>query len=364
MLKNDNDLNVDLVIVSNLGIMMLPNRNYTRIDTSQLKALIVRKIGHQRSVKYFDQLRRFFSLKISKSEFDRSCIKTIGKENLSLHNQLIRAILKNACLAKVPPLRGSSRSGSLHNVKVSNGDAFLPSLQRGRSLASRDRKFKDRQSPLGPLGKPQSVASIELISKAQEQQSATELHSLGSRPPVSVEDGEEVEQMAGSPSIQSRSPVTAPLGISMNFSCGRKLLSNASTCSRYNLETCHSSGNLPDTSSLRRRLECKLEKEGLSMTVDCVNLLNNSLDAYMKRLIESTIGLAGSRCGKEQPRQINRQLIPGSNVLLPGRCMQTVTHSASASLLDFRLAMELNPQILGPDWPIQLEKINLYASEE
>ncbi|KAF7840751.1 Transcriptional coactivator Hfi1/Transcriptional adapter 1 [Senna tora] len=330
--------------------MTLPNRNYTRMDTLELKALIFRKVGHQRSVKYFDQLRKLFSSKISKSEFDRCCIKTIGRENIPLHNQLIKAILKNACLAKVPPPRVSSRIGSPLSVKVPNGDAFTPSLQRGRSLAGRDRKLKDRQSPLGPLGKPQSVTSIELISKAQEQQSATELHSLGSRPPASVEDGEEVEQMAGSPSIQSRSPVTAPLGISMNFGCGRKHLSNVSTCGRYYPETCQSSGDLPDTSSLRRRLEQKLEKEGLTMTVDCVNLLNNSLDAYMKRLIESCISLTGSR--------------RGSNVLPPGRYMQTITHSACASLLDFRVAMELNPQILGPDWPIQLEKIGLSASEE
>lgn len=344
--------------------MTLPNRNYTRIDILELKALIVRKVGHQRSVKYFDQLRRLFSLKISKSEFDRCCIKTIGRENIPLHNQLIRAILKNACLAKVPPIRGSSRIGSPLSVKVPNGDAFSPSLQKGRSLVGRDCKFKDRQSPLGPLGKPQSVSSIELVSKAQEQQSATELHSLGSRPPVSVEDGEEVEQIAGSPSIQSRSPVTAPLGISMNFGCGRKLLSNVSTFSKYYPETCQSSGDLPDTSSLRRRLERKLEKEGLAVTVDCVNLLNNSLDAYLKRLIESSIGLAGSRCGNEHQRQLNGRSVPGSNVLLPGRYKQTVTNSTCASLSDFHNAMELNPQILGPDWPIQLEKIGLSAGEE
>ncbi|KAJ6905790.1 LOW QUALITY PROTEIN: hypothetical protein NC652_023522 [Populus alba x Populus x berolinensis] len=72
----------------------------------------------------------------------------------------------------------------------------------------------DRPSPLGPLGKPQSVECEELNARGQEQQSATELLSLGSRPPVevaSVEEGEEVDQMAGSPSVQSRSPVTAPL---------------------------------------------------------------------------------------------------------------------------------------------------------
>lgn len=357
-------MNADSFIARNLGKMTVPSRSFTRIDTLELKALIVRKIGHQRAVKYMEQLKRFICLKISKSEFNRCCIKTIGRENMPLHNQLMRALLKNARLAKAPPPRAACKVGSPLSVKVLNGGSLSPSLQRSGSSVGRDGKFKDWQSPLRPVGKPQSVTSLELISKALEQQSATELHSLGSRPPVSVEDGEEVEQMTGSPSIQSRSPVTAPLGISMNFGCGRKLLSNASASRKYYLETCQSSGELPDTSSLRRRLEWKLEKEDLSVTVDCVNLLNNSLDSYLKRLIESSFSLAASRCGSERLRQPNSQSVPGSIASLPGRYMQTVTTSSCTSLLDFRLAMELNPQILGPDWPIQLEKICVSASEE
>ncbi|KAI4298545.1 hypothetical protein L6164_032092 [Bauhinia variegata] len=202
------------------------------------------------------------------------------------------------------------------------------------------------------------------MSKAQEQQSATELYSLGSRPPVSVEDGEEVEQMAGSPSIQSRSPVRAPLGIAMNFGCGRKPLSNVSLSNKSYTETCQSRGYLPDTRSLRSRLEQKLEKEGLTVTVDCANLFNNALDTYLKRLIESSMALAGSRCGNERLKQLNGRPVSGSNVVLPERYMPTAAKSACASLLDFRLAMELNPRILGPDWPLQLEKIDLLASED
>ncbi|KAJ6716508.1 TRANSCRIPTIONAL ADAPTER 1 [Salix koriyanagi] len=94
----------------------------------------------------------------------------------------------------------------------------------------------------------------ELIVRGQEQQSATELLSLGSRPPVevvSVEEGEEVDQMAGSPSVQSRSPVTAPLGISMNFG-SRKALSNAFLCNNHLKRTCLNSCELPDTRSLRK----------------------------------------------------------------------------------------------------------------
>lgn len=352
----------------------MPKRSYIRVDTLKLKALIVRKVGQQRAGKYFGQLGRLLSSKISKSEFDRVCIRTIGRENIPLHNQFIKAILKNACSSKVPPPRGPARIGSAlsgrdsnglqqSSVQIPYGDAVPSSLRKDGSVAPREQKFKGRRNGFGLLGKPQSLTPEELIDKAQQQQSATELNSLGSRPPISVEEGEEVEQMAGSPSIQSRSPVTAPLGISMNFGHGRKLLSNV-LGSKCHPDTCQSSGDLPDTRSLRSRLEQKLEKEGLTVTVDCVNLLNNALDSYLKRLIESSIGLAGSKSGSEYLRMRNRQSVTGSNVLLPARYMQTATQSAGVSVSDFRVAMELNPQVLGPDWPIQLEKICICASEE
>uniref|UniRef100_A0A2P2QHU5 Uncharacterized protein n=1 Tax=Rhizophora mucronata TaxID=61149 RepID=A0A2P2QHU5_RHIMU len=43
---------------------------YTLVNTLELKFLIIKKIGHQRPHKYFDQLRRLFSFRISKWEFD------------------------------------------------------------------------------------------------------------------------------------------------------------------------------------------------------------------------------------------------------------------------------------------------------
>ncbi|KAJ0010987.1 hypothetical protein Pint_33776 [Pistacia integerrima] len=284
--------------------------NFSRIDTLDIKALILKKIGQQRGESYFDQLSRFFSFKISKSEFDKFCITIIGRQNIPLHNKFIKSIIRNVCVAKVWPPTCIKKVGSSLNVKT------------GRSMVNRDRKFRDHPSPLGPLGKPQSIVV--------EQQSATELLSLGSRPPVeviSVEDGEEVEQ--------SRSPVTAPLGICMNFGGARKSISNISICLN--------SAELPDTRSLRSRLERKLAMEGISVSVDCVNLLNNGLDVYLKRLIGPCIGLAS----------FNGM-----------RYMQRPTRSKFASMLDFRTAMELDPKVLGEDWAIQRERICFHASEE
>ncbi|GMJ05587.1 hypothetical protein like AT4G33890 [Hibiscus trionum] len=335
------------------------NQNHARIDTLELRSLIVRKLGDQSAEKYFDQLRKLFDLKIEKSEFDKSCIKVIGRENLPLHNRLIRSILKNACVSKVPPLKTIRKVGC--NLQVGNGyqrnclqplygDAFPPSPRKGRSPVNRDRKFRDRPSPLGPLGKTQSVVCEESLSKAQEQ-SATELLSLGSKPPnvASVEDGEEVEQVAGSPAVQSRSPVTAPLGISINFGGARKALPNAfSYNNNYHPETCQTKGELLDTRSLRSRLQKKLETEGISVPLDCVNLLNNGLDAYMKRLLEAPVRLAAALRSRRLPRNY----------------LQQSERSFYVSMPDFRAAMEMNPQVLGEDWPMQLEKISLSSLED
>ncbi|KAL0356937.1 UNVERIFIED_CONTAM: hypothetical protein Scaly_1379400 [Sesamum calycinum] len=193
---------------------MVANHHFTRVDTIELKDLIYRKIGHQRAEKYFDELKKFLGLKLSKVEFDKSCMRTIGRENISLHNRFIRSIVQNACLAKIPPQKARKVEGN--GARVANGyqrnclqslygDVFPQSPRKCRSPVSRDRKFRDRPSPLGPLGKSRSVTCEETGTRIHEQESPTELHSLGSRPPidvVSVEDGEEVEQFAGSLNVQ------------------------------------------------------------------------------------------------------------------------------------------------------------------
>ncbi|CAA0361777.1 putative transcriptional coactivator Hfi1/Transcriptional adapter 1 [Arabidopsis thaliana] len=285
---------------------------FSRLNTLEIKALIYQKIGHQRADTYFDQLGKFLTSRISKSEFDKLCSKTVGRENISLHNRLVRSILKNASVAKSPPPRYPKKS-------LYGDPAFPPSPRKCRS-----RKFRDRPSPLGPLGKPQSLTTTNDESMSKAQRLPMEV--------VSVEDGEEVEQMTGSPSVQSRSPLTAPLGVSFHL----KSKARFSTYNGINRETCQSSGELPDMITLRARLEKKLEMEGIKLSMDSANLLNRGLNAYMRRLIEPCLSLAS-----QQKRAV-------SNV----------------SMLDFHAAMEVNPRVLGEEWPIQLEKICCRASEE
>lgn len=343
---------------------MVENQKFTRVDTLELKTVMYRKLGHLRSEKYFDLLKRFFSCKLGKCDFDKSCVRIIGKDNLSLHNQLIQSILKNTFLAQVPPLRAKEVEGSVNlevaNSQLRNGlqsiysEAFPPSPRKGRSRKARGRKFQERPSPLGPLGKSPNFSCEEVVVRTNELQSPAELISPASRPPVevvSVEDGEEVEQANGTPGIQSRSPVTAPLGISMKSAhktiyCG--------SLHKVSPLTCEMSGELPDTLSLRKRLEQKLETEGLNISGDGVNLLNNGLNCYLKKLMEPCIRLAASRSGKEQIQQLAGH----------SKHTQRPANAVNVSMLDFCVAIGSKPQILGEDWAIQLEKISSRAFGE
>ncbi|KAL5988171.1 hypothetical protein ACLOJK_035934 [Asimina triloba] len=371
---------------------MPSSRQSSRINTFELKGRIVKKVGHERAEKYFYHLKRFLGLKISKREFDKLCFATIGRENIILHNHFVSSILKNASLAKVPPPNPTREEGS-SNVKFASGQSknlqspcggrFPPSPRnQGRFTNAHDHKFVDNLNLVGTYDKTQGASCDESVSKAVENahnianscdlRRPQELISVGSKAFVevaSVEDGEEVEQAPGSPCIQSRSPVRAPLGISISSGGGRKALYNTSVGS-FHLptkgvpQTCYGSFELPDSGTLRDRLQRKLEVEGLKVSGDCVNLLNNGLDSYLRRLIKPCLEIGRARCNQEQIRQLNYRIVPGRNGILPEIHMQKLNHQFSASLLDFRVAMELNPQLLGEDWSIQLEKICFNSMEK
>ncbi|KAI4315050.1 hypothetical protein L6164_027898 [Bauhinia variegata] len=346
---------------------MPATRYFSPMDTLEQKLQIERRLGSMKASKYFNLLTRFLSLKMSKSEFDKLCMATIGRDNVDLHNHFIRSILRKACLSKTPPSRKGVIEGSL-SVKMPNGyhkgnlqllcKDFPQSPRRGRTPNLRDRRFRDRPSPLCPHGKNHGIACEDSAPKVHEQQSTTDLHSVGSRPPLSVEDGEEVDQDSGSPSIYSRSPVRAPLGLPTNIKGARKIWCNGSTSAAIT-NTCQNIGQLPDTSSLMKRLEQKLETEGFKISVDSANLLNNALDVYLKRLIKPCLDLVVSKSIDKFSGQIQH----GFNGLPTSRYVQKPRGSVLASISDFRAAVELNPVILGDDWPLQFEKICLRASE-
>ncbi|KAL2318276.1 hypothetical protein Fmac_032152 [Flemingia macrophylla] len=344
----------------------------SRINLAELKVQIVKRIGTDKSKQYFYYLNRFLSQKLSKTEFDRSCCRVLGRENLPLHNHFIKSILKNACQAKTPPpsvqLTGPPKPGALvnngspgrengHELSVSNfpnqsasiwSNGVLPVSPR--KLRSGVRKFKDRPSPLGPNGKVDSVAYQSTATEdsgskvdmengiltpcdyqrhSQHLQAVDELPGNGmgdviqrpaEKPRIQgkgptavsiVEDGEEVEQLKHL--SFSRSPLIAPLGIpycTASVGGTRKALPVNST---GDFDSCSDSGRLSDTDTLRKRMEQIATVQGLgSVSMESPNTLNNVLDVYLKRLIRSCIDLAGARSPNE-PRKlpVSEQQIQG-----------------------------------------------------
>lgn len=432
-----------------------PSQHHSRINLSELKAQITKKIGPDQAHRYFTFLNRFLSQRLGKASFDKLCSVTLGRENLPLHNLLIRSILRNASNGRVPPplpekeaskpvkwVRkrslpkedGYSEGGpspvqtpmASSPTNLRNGHVYSMSPRKVRSGIC-DRRFKDRPSPLGRNGKTDhasypSVASDEAVGKCimengysnscdfqrpmQHHQALAEqpengcnaslppptkrsrlkgslpdstvpVHSKGLVDVVDVEDGEETEPSnAVSP---TRSPLRAPLGIPFcSASVGGALralpMVSSSSGNSANSVDC---GELSDTETLKTRMEQIAGSSGLNgVSMECANLLNKGLDAYLKRLIRSCVDL---KSGQEPIKQVVNKQRPHGNLvngILPGHHMhiqssvvsggvaQELKTRSPISLLDFKVAMELNPQQLGEDWPWLLEKICVQSWEE
>lgn len=399
----------------------------SRIDVAELKVQIVKKIGAERARRYFYYLNRLLSQKLAKSEFDKLCSRVLGRENVLLHNQFIRSILKNAFHAKTPPPfhdagptnsiveDGHEQSRAVTAIQTPNSPIWsngaLPSW-KGRPV---NRKPRERPSPLGPNGKldygPQWVSvedngSKVLIENGQltpcdyqrpvqplqgvaelpenqmqvsvQQPKGTPRHSKDHTGLAAVEDGEEVEQ--ASHLKFSRSRVIAPLGIpfcSSSVGGARKALTVPSS---DNMVSYFDSGGLFDTEILRKRMEQIAGAQGLGgVSMECANMLNNMLDVYLKRLIKSCVDLVGAR-SKNEPKKHHPVKQPIQSKMVNGMWPSNHLHMQSSSgpievnpeqrllcsisLLDFKVAMELNPQQLGEDWPLLLEKICMQMFEE
>lgn len=426
-------------------------QQHSRINLSELKAQIAKKLGPDKSQKYFNCLNRFLSQKLGKAEFDKLCYLTLGRENLPLHNQLIGSILKNACHGRVPP--PASEMEVPNSVKVGrkrsppkeggpspaqtpmplppliwgNGDVLLMSPRKVRS-GIRDRRIRDRPSPLGRNGKtdlashPSAVDdeavrkgvmengdwnSCDLQRPIQHHQGLAEQpedeRSISLPPPnkrprmkrsppdsmipvhsiCPVDDVVVVYEEAEHASAvnSTRSPLQAPLGIpfcSASVGGARRALPAASSSGSFASSV--DCGELSNTESLKKRMEQIAGMVGLNgVSMDCANLLNNALDTYLKRLIKSCVELVGAKSGQEPIKHSMNKLLPHGNLIngvLPGHHKHIQSSGGSGevaqqpksrcpiSLLDFKVAMELKPQQLGEDWPLLLEKICLHPCEE
>ncbi|KAJ0251816.1 Uncharacterized protein HA466_0127220 [Hirschfeldia incana] len=369
-----------------------------RIDLSEQKLHIVKKIGVERSRRYFYYLGRFLSQKLTKSEFDKSCQRLLGRENLPLHNKLIHSILSNASLAKSPPpplhktgLPGKSeQNGSL----ILNHNRNDPVLSNGVLHKVRPGTARDRPSPLGPNGKVDSLLHHQPLCR--EDRSGNRTTENGDVGPFAYQRSDRYSDERGGAqlSIQdkgkvaaqvniddkaqeergrlvlSKNHVTAPLGIS--FSGTRRTVPSSTGA---DFITCYDSGGLSEAEMLRKRMENIAVAQGLGgVSAECSTMLNNMLDVYLKKLIKSCVDLSGARSipgnqslDKLQSREkIVNGVWPSNSVQIQtiNQASEITQEQHPVSLLDLRVAMELNPQQLGEDWPLLREKISMRSFEE
>ncbi|CAL5014408.1 unnamed protein product [Urochloa decumbens] len=387
-----------------------------RIDLRELKAQLEKRVGLDRSRRYFGYLNGYLSERLSRQDFEKLCLQTLGRENLQLHNRLIRSVLYNAYQAKCPPPPsdvGRPVGASVKKVSQAaevlntcNGDARLLQVQGSRPLgAVLDHTLKNRMNSMGPNCRVTTVVNHKQVAHgvSGSLENGT-LSPLKLKRSVHLQQCEPAEPLAKRARVEQnlllqkrsmnstaeqsaeilKSPVRAPLGIpfcSASVGGARKLPQPPIGASDYRFNSCFEHGELSNTELLHRRMEKTAETLGLAgVTMDSAELLNCALDKYMKNLIRSSVQLIGgsvqrdARTGtssyKQQSygKQINGVLLPnhirtqsGSG---PSGATSEIRSNHLISLNDFKVAMQLNPQQLGEDWPVHLEKICLSSSEE
>uniref|UniRef100_A0A0A9D8P2 Transcriptional coactivator Hfi1/Transcriptional adapter 1 n=1 Tax=Arundo donax TaxID=35708 RepID=A0A0A9D8P2_ARUDO len=365
------------------------------IDLGEIKLKLVKKIGPERAKKYFEYLQRFLSLKLSKTVFDKLCLTILG-ENVRLHNHLIRSILHNACHASGPPTVNAPKSigvaensnhvlippvpvcdnGNEHrHVKgyhppSRNADAskWRPSLDKGEDVVQENGVA--HLTELKRFPRPQQSELVEPLAKRSRVENVYSdlFDSSNSNFPVGVIDRENLEVVAR----HARGPVTAPLGVDFCSGCfgaSWKPLPFSSSAGSDNTIGCYDLGELCDTSSLRRRMGKIAETEGLDgVSLECANSLNNGIDFFLKQLIGSCVELvrARSRNDRINPMILQHKL---SGKLINGVQLQSQVHGqsgstcpqiSSISVQDLKAVSELNPQLLGVNGSLLLERMNSY----
>ncbi|KAK3143492.1 hypothetical protein QOZ80_4AG0300960 [Eleusine coracana subsp. coracana] len=397
---------------------LLPPLQNGRIDLRELKSQMEKRLGPDRSRRYFSYFNDYMSQRLSKSDFDKLCLLTLGEENRQLHIRLILSVLYNAYQAKCPPPPDAGRpvapsakhvSQATEAFSACNGDARLLQVQGLRPMGTTQvHPLKDQMNNMVPNSR--SGAAINHTQVVRGVSTAPEngtVSSLELKRPVHFQQCEPAEPLAKHPRVEQlppdnmllqrismsgaaghskellKSPVRAPLGIpfcSASVGGARKSLPPPMSAGEDRFTNCLEHGGLFNTELLHRRMEKTAETLGLAgVTMDCAELLNICLDKYMKNLIRSSVELVGgsvqsnSRKGipyKQQAyeKQINGVRLP-SHVHLqsgsgPSGATSDIISNHLISINDFKVAMQLNPQQLGEDWPVLLEKICLCSPEE
>lgn len=397
---------------------LLPPLQNGRIDLRELKSQMEKQLGPDRSRRYFSYFNDYMSQRLSKSDFDKLCLLILGRENRQLHRRLIISVLYNVYHAKCPPPPDGGRPSAPSTKHVSqateafntcNGDARLLQVQGSRPMGTpHGHPLKDQMNNMGPNRRVgAAVNHIQVVHGVSAAPENGTLSSLELKRPVDFQQSEPAEPLAKHPRMEQlppddmllqrismsgaaghskellKSPVRAPLGIPFcpaSVGGARKSLPLPMSAGEDHFTSCLERGGLFNTELLQRRMEKTAETLGLAgVTMDCAELLNIGLDKYLKNLIRSSVDLIGpsvqrdARIGipyKQQAygKQINGAWLPSHVHMQSGSGSSGATSDIRSnhliSINDFKVAMQLNPQQLGEDWPVLLEKICLCSLEE
>ncbi|CAL9148909.1 unnamed protein product, partial [Musa hybrid cultivar] len=394
-----------------------PVTKHSRIDLGELKSQIAKQLDQEQANRYFGYLNGLLSQKLSRHEFNKFCIMTLGHENLPLHNQLIRSILHNACQAKAQLSVNHGRFAhrptgivSKNSPESDDGLGFSQALTCSHTWSNGDilpwsndkfrggsdnNRIRDCPSPLGQnrrveveavLGENGDLSSCYLKRSVQQQQGG--VHELPVKrarieEPSLLDHGSvhykvlaEVvpskcgENMGHRGHLDSfRGPLQAPLGnlfCSANTTGARRRFLSAGTALTDSFCRNYDCSELCDTEILKKRMEKMAQSQGLEgVTMDCANLLNSWLDAYLKQLVKLCIELVGAGTGHVLTKQAVSNLVPyakpingvwARNDIQVQGAVGSLEGTHVLSMKDFRRAMELNPQQLGGDWLLSLKR--------
>ncbi|XP_040378929.1 uncharacterized protein LOC102717977 [Oryza brachyantha] len=354
----------------------------TRIDLREIKSNIIKRIGPGRANKYFQHLERFLSSKLNKNEFDKLCLVSLGRENLPLHNHLIRSILHNACRANGPPAVDVPKLTG----DVTNSEHSLPLVWNNGSVSNqhvRDNISLTLEQEGKTVVRENGVPNSSDLKRRQQVQNGEHAESRSKRShfekvpphfhepphsndPSAISYGESL----GSENIHRiQGPVRAPLGIKFSPVSFGGIQKPSSVPSNDSSVSCYELGELCDTMPLSKRMEKIAEAAGLEgVSVECANLLNNGVDVFLKQLIGSCVQLVGTRSqlGKlnhaSLKQQLSRKLINGISLKnhVHGQGIIVPAGPNSISIQDLKTVSELSPHLLGVNASFVHEKINSY----
>lgn len=313
------------------------------------------------------------------------------------------------------------RSG-IRGQKVSKDRPSLAPLQRIESLSSHGNSLDDNGRKNCSVDLCRPLQDNEGATDQSKADTSTGFMRSGKRPRITVSsigpgmDGSTSRSKMSSVETQEqdfeeapdrlldRGPIRVPLGIpfcpgSVGSARKQPYVGLHGPLAQFLLvegreEELLDTGELPDSESLKRQMDKIAKVEGLDcVSQNCADIINQGLDIFIKRLIDGCMNLVRSKPALPKELQalkdensparnkkamgvtpltavkLNEELngTAGHHVQeqgsgTGGEVPQEMTHP-TVSLHDFKVAMQLNPQQLGEDWPLQLERISFRCVE-